>query len=143
MAQHEIDFRIYYEDTDAGGVVYHARYLAFAERARTEAIRAQGCAVSGLLSDYGLVFVVRNAALDYRRPFRLDDIMRITTRLTELGPASCRLFQSFARVDEGHNAAPQEVCATLDVRLACIRADDGRPARFPPRWRDLLNTLLA
>ncbi|POF61750.1 4-hydroxybenzoyl-CoA thioesterase [Novacetimonas maltaceti] len=144
MARHDIDFRIYYEDTDAGGVVYHARYLAFAERARTEAIRAQGSAVSGLLSDYGLVFVVRTAALDYRRPFRLDDIMRITTRLTELGPASCRLIQSFALVDEATgNVVADDAYATLDVRLACIRVSDGRPARFPPRWRDLLTTLLS
>lgn len=142
MTQHQIDFRVYYEDTDAGGVVYHARYLAFAERARTEAIRAQGSAVSELLEEYSLVFVVRTAALDYQRPFRLDDIARITTRLTELGPASCRLLQTFTRVDAAGVESADGVHASLDVRLACIRVQDGRPARFPPRWHDLLTTLL-
>ncbi|GCE83670.1 YbgC/FadM family acyl-CoA thioesterase [Komagataeibacter diospyri] len=139
MVEHNIDFRIYYEDTDAGGVVYHARYLALAERARTEAIRAQGQAASDLLADYGLAFVVRHAAIDYRAPLRLDDIVRITTRLTELGAASCRLMQDFHRVDGAGDLG----CGSLDVRLACVRAQDGRAARFPPRWRDLLRELVA
>lgn len=139
MVQHNIDFRIYYEDTDAGGVVYHARYLGLAERARTEAIRAQGRSASDLLADYGLAFVVRQATIDYRAPLRLDDIVRVTTRLTELGAASCRLWQEFHRVEDGAGTG----CGTLDVRLACVRAADGRAARFPPPWRDLLRALVA
>ncbi|MBV1832130.1 YbgC/FadM family acyl-CoA thioesterase [Komagataeibacter sp. AV436] len=139
MVQHNIDFRIYYEDTDAGGVVYHARYLAFGERARTEAIRAQGHSAADLLGDFGLAFVVRHAAMDYRAPLRLDDIVRVTTRLTELGAASCRLLQTFERA----GAAEKLDCGTLDVRLACVRAADGRAARFPPLWRDLLRGLVA
>ncbi|ATU71694.1 4-hydroxybenzoyl-CoA thioesterase [Komagataeibacter rhaeticus] len=139
MVEHKIDFRIYYEDTDAGGVVYHARYLGLAERARTEAIRAQGRSASDLLGEYGLAFVVRHAAIDYRAPLRLDDVVRITTRLTELGAASCRLWQDFHRV--GNEGGPG--CGTLDVRLACVRAADGRAARFPPPWRDLLRALVA
>ncbi|NHN88592.1 tol-pal system-associated acyl-CoA thioesterase [Acetobacter conturbans] len=133
MTTHTIDFRVYYEDTDAGGVVYHARYLAFAERARTEAIRAEGMPAIDLLNDYGLVFVVRNASLDYRNPLRLDDIFSVRTRLTAQGAASCELLQEFLR--DG------ELCAHADVRLACIRTADGRPARFPPPWRDLLKRL--
>ena len=139
MVQHNIDFRIYYEDTDAGGVVYHARYLGLAERARTEAIRAQGRSASDLLAEYGLAFVVRQAVIDYRAPLRLDDIVRVTTRLTELGAASCRLWQEFHKVGDAAGTG----CGTLDVRLACVRAADGRAARFPPPWRDLLRALVA
>nr|WP_298796578.1 YbgC/FadM family acyl-CoA thioesterase [uncultured Acetobacter sp.] len=135
MTTHAIDFRIYYEDTDAGGIVYHARYLAFAERARTEAIRSLGMPAASLLSEYGLVFVVHDATLNYRVPLKLDDVATITTRLLEEGAASCRLEQIFTR--EG------TFCARVDVRLACVRAEDGRPARFPPLWRDLLRGLAA
>ncbi|GBQ07248.1 MULTISPECIES: YbgC/FadM family acyl-CoA thioesterase [Acetobacter] len=135
MTTHAIDFRIYYEDTDAGGIVYHARYLAFAERARTEAIRSLGMPAASLLSDYGLVFVVHDATINYRVPLKLDDVATITTRLLEEGAASCRLEQVFTR--DG------VFCARVDVRLACVRAEDGRPARFPPLWRDLLRGLAA
>ncbi|MFT8542185.1 tol-pal system-associated acyl-CoA thioesterase [Acetobacter sp.] len=133
MSSHSIDFRVYYEDTDAGGIVYHARYLAFAERARTEAIRSCGMPASGLLHDYGLVFVVRDARLTYRMPLRLDDVLTVTTRLTSLRAASCRLEQIVTR--------GAEVAAEVDVGLACVRAADGRPARFPPLWHDLLTRL--
>ncbi|MBB2200044.1 YbgC/FadM family acyl-CoA thioesterase [Gluconacetobacter tumulisoli] len=132
--RHGITFRIYYEDTDAGGVVYHARYLAFAERARTEAIRGLGQPVSALLEDYGLAFVVQHAAIGYRQSLRLDDLVTVTTRLTELGSASCRLEQLFL--------LGRTRCAEMDIRLACIRVSDGRPARFPPLWRDLLGGLV-
>ncbi|MCJ8355474.1 acyl-CoA thioesterase, partial [Novacetimonas hansenii] len=77
---------------------------------------------------------------DYRAPLRLDDIVCVTTRMTELGAASCRLVQDFHRVGADEAGAD---CGTLDVRLACIRAGDGRAARFPPRWRDLLRALVA
>ncbi len=133
MTIHNIDFRIYYEDTDAGGVVYHARYLAFAERARTEAIRSEGMSAMDLLNDYGLLFVVRNATLDYRRPLRLDDVFTVRTRLRAQAAATCYLVQDFLK--DG------ELCVHTDVRLACIRAEDGRPARFPPSWRALLARL--
>jgi acyl-CoA thioester hydrolase len=133
MSEHTIEFRVYYEDTDAGGIVYHARYLAFAERARTEAIRAMGMPVSELLRDYDLVFVVREARLTYRTPLRLDDILCVTTRLLRLGAASCVLGQTVTR--EG------VVSAEIEVGLACVRASDGYPARFPPNWRDLLQKL--
>ncbi|GBQ30347.1 tol-pal system-associated acyl-CoA thioesterase [Gluconacetobacter sacchari] len=132
--KHSIPFRVYYEDTDAGGVVYHARYLAFAERARTEAIRGLGRSAFSLLEEYGLAFVIHRAAIDYRRPLRLDDVVTVTTRLIELGSASCRLEQDFLLGDTN--------CAHLDVRLACVRAADGRAARFPPLWHDLLTGLL-
>lgn len=135
MTTHSIDFRIYYEDTDAGGIVYHARYLAFAERARTEAIRSLGMPAASLLNEYGLVFVVRDATINYRAPLKLDEVFTVTTRLLEQGAASCKLMQTFTR--EGN------FCANVEVVLACVRANDGRPARFPPLWRDLLRKLEA
>ncbi|QEO17131.1 tol-pal system-associated acyl-CoA thioesterase [Acetobacter vaccinii] len=135
MSTHSIDFRVYYEDTDAGGIVYHARYLAFAERARTEAIRSLGHPVSELERDHGLVFVVRDVHLSYKAPLRLDDVLSIHTRLTELGAASCRLEQIVTKGDQH--------CALVDVKLACIRTDNGRPARFPPSWHALLRQLTA
>lgn len=135
MTTHSIDFRIYYEDTDAGGIVYHARYLAFAERARTEAIRSLGMPASSMHDEYGLVFVVRDATLNYRVPLKLDEVFTVTTRLLEQGAASCKLSQTFTR--EG------VLCAHVEVVLACVRAQDGRPARFPPLWRDLLRKLAA
>ncbi|MBB2163256.1 YbgC/FadM family acyl-CoA thioesterase [Gluconacetobacter sp. 1b LMG 1731] len=132
--KHSIPFRVYYEDTDAGGVVYHARYFAFAERARTEAIRGLGRSAFSLLEEYGLAFVIHRATIDYKRPLRLDDVVTVTTRLVEQGSASCRLEQEFL--------LDGKCCAHLDVRLACVRAADGRAARFPPLWRDLLIGLL-
>lgn len=133
MITHSIDFRVYYEDTDAGGVVYHARYLAFAERARTEAIRSQGMAPIELLNNHGLAFVVRQASMDFHVPARLDDILTVRTHLAEQGGASCRLVQDIFR--------GETLCVHVDVRLACIRVTDGRPARFPPLWRALLDRL--
>ncbi|GBQ62866.1 4-hydroxybenzoyl-CoA thioesterase [Ameyamaea chiangmaiensis NBRC 103196] len=135
MTAHSIGFRVYYEDTDAGGIVYHARYLAFAERARTEAIRAHGDSAAALASEFGLAFVVRRADMLCHRPLRLDEVAEVTTRLIALGAARCTLSQIVRRAEE--------LCVELTVELACIRVDNGRPARFPPRWRALLESLAA
>lgn len=124
---HRHPVRVYYEDTDAGGVVYHARYLAFAERARTEALRAVGCPHDELATQHGLIFVVRRAEMDYLRPARLDDLVVVTTRTVAFGGASLVLHQAFA--------VGERALGTLDVKLACIRQADGRPARIPARWR--------
>jgi acyl-CoA thioester hydrolase len=76
---HRYGLRIYFEDTDAGGVVYHANYLRFAERARTEALRAMGLPHSEMMEKHGIIFVVRRVALDYQRPARLDDWLTVET----------------------------------------------------------------
>ena len=91
-----LDIRVYYEDTDAGGVMYHARYLAFAERARTEALRRAGATHDELATQFGLIFVVRRAEMDYLRPARLDDVVTVTTRTVAMGGASVSLRQEFA-----------------------------------------------
>jgi len=120
---HEFSLRVYYQDTDAGGVVYHANYLAFAERARSEALRALDMPVSELVSRYGVMFVVRRINLHYQRPARLDDLIRIETRFSAVGGASLDLIQRFWRDSDS--------LAMLEVGLGCVRCADGKPARLP------------
>lgn len=130
MQSYTLKLRIYYEDTDAGGMVYHARYLAFAERARTEALREAGVPHDELVTQLGLIFVVRRIEMDYWRPVRLDAELVVETGPWALGGASVEVRQRFAvaGVQTG----------LLRVGLACIRSANGRPARIPPRWRDAL-----
>ncbi|WP_428391382.1 YbgC/FadM family acyl-CoA thioesterase [Lichenicoccus sp.] len=135
MPRHDAEFRVYYEDTDAGGVMYHAKYLAFAERGRTEAMRSLGAPVSDLLDNFGLGFFVSALRIAYRRPVRLDELVRVTTWLQSLGGARCRLRQSITC--EG------TVAADLEVTLACIRVADNKPARIPPLWRGVLGGLVS
>ena len=90
---HRYDLRVYYEDTDAGGIVYHANYLRFAERARTEALRALGVPHADLVRDHHRMFVVRRVKLDYLRPARLDERLSVLTDQRALGAASVRLRQ--------------------------------------------------
>ncbi len=122
LAAHVWPLRVYYEDTDAGGVVYHANYLKFAERARTEWLRQLGIAQSELLVETGVAFAVRRCEVDFMAPARLDDRLEVHTRLLAVTGATI--------------AAEQIVCrdavelARLHVTVACIKRD-GRPTRIP------------
>ena len=127
MRTYQLNLRVYYEDTDAGGIVYHARYLAFAERARTEALRDAGVPHAELIARHGLSFVVRRAEMDYLRPARLDEELVVVTGPWATGGASVNVRQRF-------EVAGQAV-ATLGIKFACVRQADGRPARMPDRWR--------
>ena len=127
MQAHRLDVRVYYEDTDAGGMVYHARYLAFAERARAELLRANGVPHEDLVNTHGLIFVVRRVKMDYLRPARLDEMLTVTTEPIEFGAATALLRQDFA--------VGERAVGRLKVQLACVRGADGRPSRIPPRWR--------
>ncbi len=127
MNSHTMDIRVYYEDTDAAGMVYHARYLAFAERGRAEMLRWAGVPHEDLVRIEGLIFVVRRVKIDYLRPARLDDVLQLTTTPTVMKAASAILRQEF--VTDGRPIA------TADVELACVRGSDGRPQRIPARWR--------
>lgn len=131
MRAHRYALRVYYEDTDAGGVVYHANYLRFAERARTEAMRQAGVPHSQLTHDHGLFFMVRRIEMEYLRPARLDDALEVLTEPLAMGAATARIRQSFLRA--GDEAAG--VLAVAHLRLACVRIRDGRPGRIPDRWR--------
>ncbi len=132
MKLYSLKLRVYYEDTDAGGIVYHARYLAFAERARTEALREAGVPHDELVTQFGLIFVVRRIEMDYLRPVRLDAEVIVETGPWALGGATVDVRQQF--VVDGHETG------SLLVGLACVRGADGRPARIPHRWRDALGT---
>lgn len=116
--------RVYWEDTDGGGIVYYANYLRFLERARTEWLRASGYAQSDLAREAGIVFAVVSLAIDYRRPARLDDELVITCQPSTEGAASVRFAQ---RVLRG-----EEVLVEADVRVACVDASSLKPKRIPP-----------
>ena len=134
--RHRYRLRVYYEDTDAGGVVYHANYLRFAERARTEALRDLGVPHAEMVREHGVMFMVRRIKLDYSQPARLDDSLVVITHPLEIGAASAELRQVVAQ-DGGDG----RVLATLDIQLACVRVAEPRPARIPARWRAALQGL--
>jgi acyl-CoA thioester hydrolase len=133
---HHYFVRVYFEDTDAAGVVYYANYLKLAERARTEALRDLGVPHAELTARHGLMFMVRRAKLDYLGPARLDDSLVVVTRPLARGAASVELRQSFHRAADAGRAL-----VVADIQLACVRQGDLRPARMPPRWRAALATL--
>jgi acyl-CoA thioester hydrolase len=121
--------RVYYEDTDAAGIVYYANYLKFAERGRTEMMRELGFAHSGIVAASGIIFTVRRLTADYRQPARLDDLLSVDTRIIEIAGATLLLDQRICRSGE--------VLAALDVLVACV-GQDGRPRRVPPALRAAL-----
>jgi acyl-CoA thioester hydrolase len=125
--------RVYYEDTDAGGVAYHASYLRFAERARTEALRYLDIPHAELLEQYSLMFMVRRIKVDYLRPARLDESLTVVTEPLAVGGASVLLRQDVR--------GPQESCALQTVRLACVKPGEGGPGRLPRRWRTVLTAM--
>ena len=130
---HIFPLRVYYEDTDAGGIVYYANYLRFAERARTEYLRSVGADHQTLLAEDGIAFTVRQCSVDYMSPAFLDDPLEVHTRFLEVRGASLRAEQVVKRkTDE---------LASLNVRLACV-GDDGRPRRMPTALRSALSSSL-
>lgn len=124
-----LSVRVYYEDTDVGGVVYYANYLKFAERGRTEALRSLGIDQSVLLKNKGLRFVVRDCLLNCLAPAHLDDILDVKTDFKKIGYAKIAVHQVIARKGQ--------VIATLDVTLACLNPQ-GRPIKLTGDLRRLL-----
>lgn len=120
---HRHAVRVYWEDTDAGGVVFYANYLKFFERARTEWLRALGLEQQALREATGAIFIVSDTTLRYRAPARLDDLLAITVAPTEIGRASMVLAQQAWRGD-------QLLCEGT-IRIGCIDAGTFRPRRFP------------
>jgi acyl-CoA thioester hydrolase len=126
---HVFPVRVYYEDTDAVGMVYHSNYLQFAERARTELLRHFGFRQSRLWTEQGIGFVIRRCVVDFLAPARLDDLLLVTSRLIEMRGASLDLQQNVTR--DGLELA------RLQVKVACMSVD-GRPARLPAAVRSAL-----
>ena len=122
--------RVYWEDTDAGGVVYHAQYLAFMERARTEWMRARGHGQMRLREEHDLVFAVRAMRIDFRLPARLDDALEVSVSLRECRRASLVLVQSIRR--DG------ELLLDAEVRVAALSASRFKPVAIPQPLFDAL-----
>jgi acyl-CoA thioester hydrolase len=133
-AVHAHHLRIYFEDTDAGGIVYHANYLRYAERGRSEALRALGMPHAEMMRRHQRMFVVRRAKIDYERPARLDDCLRVETRTLALTGASVTLDQTIKRAD-------QVVLVRIELLLACVGVADGRAARLPGDMRAALEKM--
>jgi len=117
--------RVYYEDTDAGGVVYHANYLCFMERARTEWLRWLGFEQNQLRTEENWIFAVRRVLVNYLAPARLDDQLQVITQLTHLGRASLKLQQQVQHCDT--NAT---LC-TGEIQIACLSSPALRPCALP------------
>ncbi|EIJ71162.1 tol-pal system-associated acyl-CoA thioesterase [Pasteurella bettyae] len=123
--------RVYYEDTDAGGVVYHARYLHFFERARTEFLRALGFSQQSLLEVYRIGFVVKSMNIDYRFPARLDDLLMVESKVIEIKGASI-LFSQVLQRDE-------LVLSKATVKVACVDLGKMKPVALPPEVKAALS----
>jgi acyl-CoA thioester hydrolase len=115
--------RVYYEDTDAGGIVFYANYLKFFERARTEWLRAAGIGQHELLEQQGMAFVVKNASIDYVAPARLDDEIKLTTTIEKLGRASVQFAQQAWR--------GEQLLTSASVKVGCVDAATMRPRPLP------------
>ncbi len=126
-----LPIRVYYEDTDAGGVVYYANYLKFAERARTEMMRHLGVESSDLQEKEGIAFVVRKIEAEYHQPAHLDDLLHVELKLTKLGGASMEGVQRILR--------GSDVLVTIYIKLGCMKLTGG-PGRLPQNIRNLLQT---
>jgi len=153
--EHVFPIRIYFEDTDAAGIVYHARYLHYAERARTEMLRLLEATHAEMMSSTGTVFVVRTAEIDYRYPARLDDAVEVRTTAREMQRASMVVQQRITLAERlpstgsgaseflaGGAVTPAigtELCR-VTIRLACV-STTGRPVRIPQRVRAALDSV--
>ncbi|MDO8312114.1 MAG: tol-pal system-associated acyl-CoA thioesterase [Sideroxyarcus sp.] len=115
--------RVYFQDTDAGGVVYHASYVNFMERSRTEWLRTFGYSNAGLMKELGVVFVVRSLKLDYLKPALLDDLVVVTSQIKEIGRSRVTLLQGVLRGDE--------VLVEAEVHLVCVDVQTFKPVSVP------------
>ena len=122
-----LPMRVYFQDTDAGGVVYHASYVNFMERARTEWLRAQGYTNMGLMTTFGMLFVVRSLKLEYLKPAVLDDMLEVTAQVKEIGRSRLSLLQTVRR--DG------VLLTEAEVHLVCVDKEAFRPVRVPELLR--------
>ena len=120
--------RVYFQDTDAGGVVYHASYVNFMERARTEWIRSFGLTNSGLIKELGVMFVVRSLKLDYYKPALLDDLLTVVTQLKEIGRSRVSLHQTVMR--------DEDKLVEGEIHLVCVTKDSFKPVSVPEVLRE-------
>ena len=129
---HIFSLRVYFEDTDAGGIVYYANYLKFAERARSEMLRSVGIESSRLMREENITLTVKTCHVDYQKPAHLDDALEVYSRITKVGGASLHGEQKIKC--NGHELVD------IQIKLGCI-AMDGKPARLPNELRLTLNRM--
>ena len=128
-----LPIRVYFQDTDAGGVMYHASYVNFLERARTEWLRdLYGYSNAGLMKEFGVVFVVRSLKLDYLKPALLDDLLSVTAQIKDVGRSRVALHQSVMR--------GEEKLVEAEIHLVCVTVDGFKPVSVPDvlreQWKD-------
>ncbi len=133
MSEFRWPARVYWEDTDGGGIVYYANYLRFLERSRTEWLRSLGFSQSSLAREPGVLFAVVNLSVDYRRPARLDDELIVTCAARADGAVCMRFEQRILRAGE-----EEEMLASAEVRVACVDARALRPTKLPEALRAVL-----
>ena len=126
--------RVYFENTDAGGVVYHGEYLKFLERARTEWLRHLGFDHQALARDHRVVFVVTSAAVEFAKPARLDETLAVSVRLESLGKVRCVFAQEIRRDDE--------VLVSARVTVACVTGEAFKPVEIPAALRKKMEASL-
>jgi acyl-CoA thioester hydrolase len=119
--------RVYYEDTDAGGVVFYANYLKFFERARTEWLRAAGVGQQLMTATHGVMFIVKSTAVDYHAPARLDNELNLTVVVERMGRASVQFVQQAWRID----GEERELLATGRIKVGCVDTQNFRPSEIP------------
>ncbi|MBU6465990.1 MAG: YbgC/FadM family acyl-CoA thioesterase [Burkholderiales bacterium] len=134
----EFPVRVYWEDTDAGGIVFYANYLKFFERSRTEWLRALGIGQHGLREQSGGMFVVSEARLSYHAPARLDDALIVTAELMDKGRASLTIRHQ-ALLNNEHSGAQRSLLCAGQVRLGWVDATSLRPARIPSALLEILS----
>jgi acyl-CoA thioester hydrolase len=126
MSKHKVfswPVRVYFQDTDAGGVVYHASYVNFMERSRTEWLRTFGYSNAGLMKELGMVFVVRSLKLDYLKPALLDDLVTVTAQIKEIGRSRVSILQTVLR--------GEDVLIEGEVHLVCVDMETFKPVSVP------------
>ncbi len=121
--KHTLDIRVYYEDTDAGGIIYHAQYLNFAERARTEFLRHVGFENSEVHHQRGVMFVVRKIEIDYLKTATLDDVLTVESTIPEIKNTSFVMHQCIKR--------DEKIIADMKVVLVCVGTTSYSPTRLP------------
>ncbi len=133
MSDFEHGLRVYWEDTDAGGVVFYANYLKFFERARTEWLRALGFEQERMRHEEGVMFIVSATSLRYLSPARLDDFLHVSVAVRERGRVSMTLYQQARRGDV--------LLAEGEIRIGCVGARDFKPSRIPASIQQALDSL--
>ncbi|MGC2167378.1 MAG: tol-pal system-associated acyl-CoA thioesterase [Gallionella sp.] len=127
-----LPIRVYFHDTDAGGVVYHANYLNFMERTRTEWLRTYGHSNAGLMKEFGVVFVVRSLEIEYLKPALLDDLLTVTAQIKDIGRSRVSLVQTVTRQDE--------LLTKAEVHLVSVSTESFKPVSVPEllrnQWKD-------